>query len=188
MNLPNKLSLLRLILIPVAVLMVYLDFEHCLIVSTAIFLIAAFTDFLDGYIARKYDLVTDLGKFLDSSADKVLVLSMLVVFVDKAVIMPPFGAIATVLVIAREIMISCLRMIAAKKGVVMAADKLGKIKTALQDVALVVMPVAFDIFGGFDNVLYMIGFVVFAASVIMAVVSGVNYFIVNKHVLKDSQK
>ncbi|MBO7526018.1 MAG: CDP-diacylglycerol--glycerol-3-phosphate 3-phosphatidyltransferase [Clostridia bacterium] len=143
MNLPNKISTLRLLLIPVFAAVFYVGFTGHYIVAACVFALAAFTDFLDGYIARKYDLVTDLGKFLDSSADKVLVLAALVFILD-ANLFPVviLGGVMTALILAREIMISCLRMIAAAKRVVIAADKLGKIKTVLQDVALIILIVS----------------------------------------------
>jgi len=185
MNLPNRISTVRLILIPVFIAVFYIQFQYHYLVAAAVFAVSAFTDFLDGYIARKYNLVTDLGKFLDSSADKVLVLSSLFLLIDAGVLPKIWGAICAAVIIAREIMISCLRMIAAAKGVVMAADKLGKVKTVLQDVSIVIMIVAFGLFGAeYTGALYLVGEVLFALSVVMTVVSGVNYLIVNKHVLR----
>ena len=181
MNLPNKISTLRLLLIPVFAVLFYVDFTGHYIVAACVFALAAFTDFLDGYIARKYDLVTDLGKFLDSSADKVLVLAALVFILDADLF--PIGVLGgalTALILAREIMISCLRMIAAAKKVVIAADKLGKVKTVLQDVALVVLIMA----GGTDAAwLKWVGAAILGASVVMAVVSGVHYVIKYRFIL-----
>ena len=190
MNLPNKISTLRLILIPVFALLFYIDFSGHFIAAAAVFAVAAFTDFLDGYVARKYDLVTDLGKFLDSSADKVLVLSALVLLLDKGLIPEIFGGVMTSLILAREIMISCLRMIAAAKNEVIQADKLGKIKTLLQDVALVILIVA----GGVRAVwLLWTGVGLLALSVVMAVGSGFHYLVKYRYVLtgaadKDGKK
>lgn len=185
MNLPNKLSTLRLILIPVFAAVFYLEFPSHYIVAAAVFAIAAFTDFLDGYIARKYSLVTDLGKFLDSSADKVLVLAALVLAVDAHLIPYFIGGVFTAVILAREIMVSCLRMIAAAKGVVMAADKLGKIKTFLQDIGLIVAILS----GHFGNaVVTWVGVGILGASVVMTIVSGIHYFIVNGAVLSASAK
>ncbi len=185
MNLPNKISTIRLILIPAFVAVFYINFPYHYVVAAAIFAIAAFTDFLDGYIARKYGLVTNLGKFLDSSADKVLVLSALILLVDAHVLPGIWGGISAVIIIAREIMISCLRMIAAAKGFVMAADKLGKWKTTFQDVSIVTLTVAFGFYGtNYNNALFIIGAVLFGVSVALTIVSGVHYLVVNKEVLK----
>ena len=184
MNLPNKISTLRLLLIPVFAVLFYVDFTGHYFVAAAVFCLAAFTDFLDGYIARKYRLVTDLGKFLDSSADKVLVLSALVLLLDADVIPKVWGGVMTALILAREIMISCLRMIAAAKKEVIQADKLGKTKTVLQDVALVIIIIS----GGCDEkVLLWTGVGMLAASVIMAVVSGVHYLVKYRYVLTGGE-
>lgn len=195
MNLPNKLSVLRLLLIPVIVVTFYVRFPCHYIVSCALFGTAAFTDFLDGHIARKYNLVTDLGKFLDSSADKVLVLTTLILLLDAGLLtgglFPSFiGGLCVILILAREILISCLRMVTAAKGVVMAADKLGKLKTILQDVSIVFFLLAGEIgkdgtlYNAFNNVEFAAGLhdgilitalVLFGLAVIMTVVSGVHY-------------
>ena len=192
LNLPNKLSILRLILIPVLVAAFYWkSLPGNLIIAGGIFALAAFTDFLDGHIARKYNLVTDLGKFLDSTADKVLVLSSLVLMMDLEVIPSPWGGICSIIIIAREILISCLRMVAAAKGYVMAADKLGKIKTILQDVSIFILIT----YKGFEIVLnsqvikivQTVGYVIFGLSIVMAIVSAAHYFYVNSHALDESK-
>lgn len=193
LNLPNKLSILRLALIPFFVAAFYWGFPAHFIVAAAIFAFAAFTDFLDGYIARKYNLITDLGKFLDSTADKVLVLSALVLMVDTGVFSPysMLGSICTIVVIAREILISCLRMVAAAKGYVMAADKLGKTKTMLQDISIFIL-ITYEGFEGIWGehtlrVIYYAGLIIFALSIIMAIVSAVHYFYINSHALDESK-
>lgn len=197
MNLPNKLTLGRLILIPVFVLFFYLDFTGHYLVSLGIFAVAAFTDFLDGYIARKNNLVTDLGKFLDPIADKVLVLVALVVmladpkltnlfFLSKATFI--FGGIGVSIIIAREMAVSSLRMLAAKNGTVLAADKSGKIKTFFTDVTIVVLLFSGDfltIAKDFGKVVNVIGLVCFGISVLLTVVSGVSYLVKNKEVFKE---
>lgn len=186
MNLPNKISTVRLLLIPVFAAVFYIEFTGHYFIAAAVFALAAFTDFLDGYIARKYKLVTDLGKFLDSSADKVLVLSALAFLLDADFFpIKVVGGVMTALILAREIMISCLRMIAASKKVVIAADKLGKFKTVLQDVSLVALIAA----GGTSaEWLSFAGTAVLALSVIMAVVSGVHYLVVYRGVLTTESK
>lgn len=197
MNLPNKLTLGRLILIPFFILTFYLDFTGHYLVSLGIFSIAAFTDFLDGYIARKYNLVTDLGKFLDPIADKVLVLSALVVMLadpntnlftqfDKWIFI--CGGIGVAIIIAREMAVSSLRMLAAKSGKVLAADKSGKIKTFFTDVTIVILLFAGDFLilaPKFGRIVNMVGLICFAISVILTVVSGVSYLVKNKEVFQE---
>ncbi len=195
MNLPNKLSVIRLLLIPAIMVTFYVNFPFHYIVSCALFGLAAFTDFLDGHIARKYNLITDLGKFLDSSADKVLVLTTLILLLDGGLltggVMPSFiGGVCVSLILAREILISCLRMVTAAKGVVMAADKLGKVKTTLQDISIIIFLLAGELgdkgtissmaanasaVETCHTVILFIGFALFGLAVIMTVVSGVHY-------------
>ena len=138
MNLPNKLTFLRLIL---AVPFIYfLQFsDECgftyRAIAFVIFVIASLTDFFDGYLARKHNLITDFGKIMDPLADKVLVISALVIFVDLGYI-PSWMSIV---VIAREFLISGIRMLAAAKGEVIPAGKLGKYKTTSQMIVILIM-------------------------------------------------
>lgn len=134
MNLPNKLTLLRALLVPVFIVFALIDritmnFTAALIV----FILASITDALDGYIARKNNLVTTFGKFLDPLADKILVISALAVFVDLGII----SAVPFVIIIAREFMVSGLRLVAADSKVVVAAGFWGKLKTAFTMVAII---------------------------------------------------
>lgn len=125
MNLPNKLTTARVLLIPLFLLTLYWGYWH---VALVIFALASITDALDGHIARKYGLVTDFGKFMDPLADKLLVTAALLAFVELLRV----PAWVVFLIIARELAITGLRTIAAGKGVVMAADQWGKVKTASQ--------------------------------------------------------
>ena len=198
MNLPNKLTLGRLILIPFFILAFYLNFKGHYLVSLAIFGVAAFTDFLDGYIARKHNLVTDLGKFLDPIADKVLVLVALTIMIADPKITNLFlqfgswgflfGGIGVSIIVAREMAVSSLRMIAAKNGKVLAADKSGKIKTFFTDVTIVVMLLAGDFLvwiPKFGRIIDMVGLVLFGVSVLLTVISGVSYLVKNKEVFAE---
>ena len=133
MNLPNKLSILRVLLIPVMVLLMYLPGPICVLLSTAVFGIAAFTDFLDGYIARRDNIVTDFGKFIDPVADKLLNLSAMIMLVHCG-LLPAF---VVIVILARELAVDGLRMVAVGQGRVIAAGKLGKIKTASQMVVII---------------------------------------------------
>jgi len=170
MNTPNKLTMLRVVLIPVFLIVLYLDFKNANYVALAIFIAASLTDFLDGYLARKHELVTDFGKFMDPLADKLLAFSAMMWFVEIG-IMPAW---AVLVVIAREFAVTALRLIASGDGVVIAAGKSGKVKTAATMVCIIVM------FLALPTVVYHIGT---AIIVVTTLYSGVEYFIVNRRLL-----
>ncbi len=155
MNLPNKLSILRIVMVPLFVVAYFLAFDWSPYVALAIFILAALTDMLDGYIARKYNLVTDLGKLLDPIADKILVCAALfciavsnplrlgiggtVVSVENSTSLLSghvFLAVSGTLVLSRELLIDAVRQVAASKGKVVQANIYGKIKTVLLDVSI----------------------------------------------------
>lgn len=196
MNLPNKLTFSRIIMIPLFVLFFYWNFTAHYFVSLAVFVVASLTDLLDGMIARKYNLVTNLGKFLDPIADKVLVLSALVVFLtvpdiftanlgDWALVAAGCGV---ALILAREIIVSGFRMVAASSGIVIAADIFGKYKTVTQDFAVVLILIGAGITELSENfagqVVNYIGLAFFALCVLLTVISGINYIAKNTEVLK----
>ena len=135
MNLPNKLTMLRIILAPVFLAVLYWGFPGADYAALAIFIIASLTDLLDGKIARKYNLVTDFGKFADPLADKILVVAALLWFVERG----RMPAWMVMIVITREFAVSGLRMIASDNGRVIAAGWSGKVKTASTMVCIVVM-------------------------------------------------
>ena len=135
MNLPNKLTLLRVILIPFFLLFIYIDIPFNFLFALIIFAAASITDALDGKIARARNLVTNFGKFLDPLADKVLVISALTVFVELDEV--NMGAIPLIIISAREFMVSGLRLLAADSGIVVAAGIWGKLKTAFTMVTIV---------------------------------------------------
>ena len=135
MNLPNKLTLLRIILVPVFMAVLYMGFPGANWVALAIFIIASFTDLLDGKIARKYNLVTDFGKFADPLADKILVTAAMLWFVELG----QMPAWALLIVVTREFAVSGLRMLASNKGRVIAAGWSGKVKTASTMACIVLM-------------------------------------------------
>ena len=190
MNTPNKLSLLRILMIPLFCAFFYLTvIPYNYVWAAIIFAVAACTDFLDGYIARKYNLVTDLGKFLDAIADKVLVLTaLLLIITQNHIINPVVGGVGVAIILARELMVSFFRMIAATKSLVIAADKMGKIKTTVQDICIVVFLLSVDFFGltgGLYSWMNIVALVLFGISVLLTVWSGIEMFIKNKGVLKD---
>lgn len=187
MNLPNKLTILRLVMIPVFVAVFFIpSIPYNYLISAVIFVLAALTDFLDGHIARKYNLVTDLGKFLDPIADKVLVSSALIIMLmpnGAFAILPMYSAIAVALILARELIVSGFRMVAASKGAVLAADWSGKIKTFVTDVAIVVLLVGADVDAGLFSVVNIIGLVLLGIATLLTVYSGIECIIKNKKVL-----
>lgn len=195
MNLPNKISIVRICMIPVFVLFFYLDFPYHHVVAALVFALAACTDFIDGHIARSRNLVTNLGKFLDPIADKVLVATAFVLMVTESKIFGVFGvwgeivgAVSICLILARELIISAFRQIAATAGIVLAAEKLGKYKTACQDACITVLLVGASFVGTTLKVINIVGLVLFAAATVLTVISGCSYVLKNKQVLKDTEK
>ena len=170
MNLANKLTMLRVVMIPAFVIVLYADFEGCRYVALALFAIASFTDFLDGYIARSRNLVTDFGKFIDPLADKVLVMTAMLMFVSWGQM--PAWVLAVVL--ARELAVSGLRMIAATEGKVIAAAWSGKVKTASTMVCIILMLLPIP---------PVLNTVCWGIILVTTVYSGVEYFTKNKHVI-----
>ncbi len=181
MNLPNRLSLLRVVLIPVCLGLLYAGTPLCNWLALAVFLIASFTDFLDGHIARSRNLVTDFGKFVDPVADKLLVLSVLILLAAQGKV----HAWMVIIVLARELSVDGLRMVAALTGRVIAAGKLGKIKTVSQMAAISLAIVNNWPFGAFPAK-EMLAY----AMVALTLWSGADYFIKNRSVfyLREEQK
>ena len=172
MNLPNKLTLLRILLIPVFMVVLYWGFPGASYVALAIFIIASLTDLLDGKIARKYHLVTDFGKFADPLADKMLVTAAMLWFVENG----QLPAWALLIVIVREFAVSGLRMLASDQGRVIAAGWSGKVKTASTMVCIVLM---------FLNIPSWLNIACVAVIVVTTLWSGVEYFVKNKDVFRS---
>ncbi len=194
MNLPNKLTILRLILSVVMVIILLFPFyainitfktyvvnelivvDSRYVIAGIIFIIASFTDFLDGYIARKYNLVTDFGKFTDAIADKILVNSALIILATHGMINP----VIPVIIIARDTVVDAIRMLAASNNKVIAAGNIGKIKTATLMIALTLTffyNLPFELWNlGVNDVLFII-----AAA--LSVYSGFEYYFNNKKAL-----
>ena len=178
MNLPNKLTLFRVILIPVFVvfMLVSVTGDTDKWIALAIFIIASLTDLLDGKIARKYNLITDFGKFMDPLADKLLVCSAMICLVSLGKI----PAWIVIVIIAREFIISGFRLIAADNGVVIAASYWGKFKTASQMVTVILLVLNIQ-----NTVFTVLGTVFIYISLVLTVVSLIDYIAKNKEVLKD---
>lgn len=171
LNLPNQLTISRILLVPVLVAVLALDGERSSLLAGILFAVAGFTDLIDGYLARKDNLVTSLGKFLDPLADKVLVSSVLVMLVQLGRI----SAWIAIIIICRDLMVTGLRAVAADDGVVIAADKYGKLKTVLQLVALEPLILHYSWLG---IPMHMIGMILLYIALALTVFSGCNYFLV----------
>ena len=192
MNLPNKLTIIRIILIPIFVAVFYIpQIPYNYVISAVIFALAAFTDFLDGHIARKYNLVTDLGKFLDPIADKVLVSTALIIMLlpmsGESAILPYYTAIAVAVILARELIVSGFRMVAASKGAVLAADWSGKVKTFVTDIAIIILLVGADWMPGVYTTINVIGLIVLGVATILTIISGTECIVKNRSVLKENK-
>lgn len=182
MNTPNKLTLLRVLLVPVFVLLFYVQFPAHYLLAALVFVAAAITDAVDGHLARKHHLVTDFGKFLDPLADKVLVVTALSCFLQQQKI----NIVAFLLIVSREFMVSALRLVVANKGTVVAASFAGKLKTAFTMVALIAAQVYwsfrldFDAFGlALPDTVYTVSEIVlqvlFWIAAVLTVWSGIEY-------------
>ncbi|MFD2638339.1 CDP-diacylglycerol--glycerol-3-phosphate 3-phosphatidyltransferase [Piscibacillus salipiscarius] len=192
MNIPNKITISRIFLIPIFIILIVVPFDWGLLsigeydlpvdhlIAAILFLIASFTDWVDGHYARKYNLVTNLGKFLDPLADKLLVSAALICLVELG--MAP--AWIVIIIISREFAVTGLRLVAAGEGIVLAAGQMGKLKTTLQIGAagfLLLHHFPFSYIG------FPIGTVFLYAAALITVISGVDYFIKNWHVMRDSK-
>ena len=190
MNLPNKLTILRVIMIPLVMVFYMVEaIPYGKIIALTLFIIAAATDFLDGYIARKYNLVTDFGKFLDPIADKLLVASVLFMIAIDGTIPNPWGVIVVTVIMSRELIIDAFRLIACTKGIVLAADIIGKAKTMVQcwTMPLCILLAFFEqctSVGGAGLLTFqVICYVLVGLSTVLTVISGVNYIAKNKQVI-----
>ena len=198
MNLPNKLTMARVIMAIMIIIILLgdpilslfglesidlfinetLTVELKYIIAGILFILASLTDFLDGYIARKYNLVTDFGKLVDAIADKILVNSVLIILAAQGIIHP----IIPVVIIIRDSVVNSIKMLAASKGKVVAAIKSGKIKTAC-----LMVGIALTLFNNLPFELWglSVAKVLLFIATILSVVSGVQYFTLNKHLIKD---
>lgn len=192
MNIPNRITVSRILLIPIFIILLSIPWDWGTIqlhswsigvaqfIAALIFIIASLTDWIDGYYARKYNLVTNLGKFLDPLADKLLVAAALILLIELG----DAPAWVVIIIISREFAVTGLRLVAAGEGIVLAASPLGKIKTITQLIAIPALllhnfPFAF-INIRFDLIMLYI-------ALIFTAWSGLDYFIKNWHVMKESK-
>lgn len=193
MNLPNKLTVSRIILVPLFAAALLINFPCHYLAALVIFVIASITDLLDGKIARKEGLVTDFGKFADPLADKILVLSALLCFVQLGLC----DCIAVIIVLFREFTVTSIRLVAASKGEVVAANMWGKAKTVSQMIAIIavlVMQFVLEIISfaslpglylSLSPVFTVIGYVLIWISTVLAVISGAVYVFQNRQFIQD---
>ena len=180
MNLPNKLTLFRVFLIPILVVVMMLDIPSKFLIACIIFLVASITDMLDGKIARKYNLVTDFGKFMDPLADKLLVISTLICMIETDLA----SGWMVIIIVARELSVSILRAIAAADGTVIAAGKSGKWKTATQMVSIVLILLGAQLK---NLAILMTGKLLLVIAVVLTIYSGWEYLYGNRHVFMNTK-
>ena len=169
-NLPNVLTLVRILLIPVFVMLLIDPTPDRALSAAIVFVVAAVTDLLDGYVARKTGQITKLGRLLDPIADKLLVLSALILLVQ----VDRVSALAAILIIAREVAVTGLRAIAASEGLIMSAEVTGKYKMALQVIAIVLLVLEGTVVETIGN-LHLAGIVTLYLSLVLGYVSGAQY-------------
>lgn len=193
MNLPNKLTVVRMLCTPILVVLFCLKLY---IPSMILFILASLTDVLDGYIARKNNIVTDFGKLFDPLADKLINVTALVLVTAQAMVdMPKWYAIlvlvSTLVIILREMLILGFRAFAASEGIVIAADILGKIKTVVQDIAIVLLLVDLSsaLNGTFASaIIHAAAIVLTVGALGLTIASGINYFVANKKLTEKISK
>lgn len=192
MNLPNKITMSRIFLIPIFILLLSIPFDwgewqlgatsipitH--VIAAIIFAVAAGTDWLDGYYARKHNLVTNLGKLLDPLADKLLVASALILLVEIGLA----PAWVVIIIISREFAVTGLRLVAAGEGIVLAAGRMGKLKTVTQIIAIILLLLHNIPFSLID---LPIATIILYIAMIITAISGYDYFVKNLHVMRDSK-
>ncbi len=178
MNLANKLTLSRVIMIPVFVYFILKGTVTDMYIAGGIFILASITDFFDGYIARSRNLVTKFGKFMDPLADKLLVLSAFVCFVELGLV-PSW---IVIVILSRELIVSIFRAVAAADGMVIAAGPLGKYKTATQMIAVIVFCFN-DLL--FSKINVPVAEILLYIATVLTIISGFDYIIRNRNVLKE---
>lgn len=180
MNLPNKLTLARVILIPFFVFFMLAPYfpEYGKYIAVVIFIVASLTDLLDGKIARKYDLVTNFGKFMDPLADKLLVSSALICLTDTR----KLASWIVIIIISREFIISGFRLIAAQQQIVIAASYWGKFKTTFQMFMIIVLILDFE-----NSVFQVLGVILTYIALALTIISLIDYIYQNKGILKEQR-
>ena len=189
MNLPNKITLTRIILIPFIIffyLATFVPFGK--LIALILFIVAILTDFLDGKLARKLKLVTTIGKFMDSIADKMVTLSMFAIILCMDGVYQPIGVVSFVIILCRELIVSALRQLAAAGNVIIAADMWGKVKATFQFftiaffMLLAFLLETFNLSTTLFNILNITCYVMLGITIVVTIVSGLHYLIKNRQV------
>lgn len=179
MNVPNRLTILRVVMIPLFVVaMLWETLPYHEYIALALFVEACITDFFDGYLARKYNQITTFGKFMDPLADKLLVCAAMICFLTNQQTQMP--AWAVIVIISREFIISGFRLVAAEKGVTIAASYWGKVKTVVQMIMSILLIIHFE-----HPVFRIINPIFIYAAVLLTIISLVDYIYKNREVMKD---
>ncbi len=197
LNKPNKITVSRIVFIPFVMffyLASFIPYGIGKFLALFFFMLAAYTDHLDGYLARKNNEVTNLGKFLDPIADKLLVFAVLVLICVDHTIIPIFAEIVLFIMLARDFIVGALRQVAASNNVIISADKWGKLKTLLQDIALSVL-LAYSALVSLSasvaipqlllQIFMITGYVIIGLATLVSILSGINYCIKNKKVFEN---
>ncbi len=177
MNTPNKLTVIRMILVPVFMVLMMFENKACQYCGLTVFIIASVTDWLDGYIARKHNLITTFGKFMDPLADKMLTTAALLILLEKGII----SSWVLLIVLGREFLVAGIRLAAVGEGNVIAASMWGKAKTVAQMVAIIVSIILINVPFAYSNTIINI---LIWISTILTLVSGFDYLIKNKEFIK----
>lgn len=192
MNVPNKITLSRILLIPIFIIILSISYDwgawsigktslpiiH--FIAALIFVLAAGTDWLDGYYARKYNLITNLGKFLDPLADKLLVSAALILLIELGLT----PAWVVIIIISRELAVTGLRLVAAGAGIVLAAGSMGKLKTATQMIAITLLLLHNY---PFSYIGFPLDMIMLYLALLFTVLSGIDYFYKNWHVMRNAE-
>ena len=191
MNLPNKLTMVRVFLIPIMMFLYmasFIPYGYGKIAALVVFIIASFTDFLDGYIARKYNIVTDFGKFADTIADKMLTFAALFMFMVDGTIPAPYGVIFAAICLTRDFIVLGVKSLVASKGSVVGSEKIGKVKFFISIIAyplgfLVSALASFGVVGVLMLVLNIIFYVLIGVTGLLTVYSGIDYLVKYKDIV-----
>ena len=187
-NIANKLTIFRILLIPVFILFFIMSKNHSFgqetifyfrMISGVIFVLASLTDMLDGYIARKYNMITNFGKLMDPLADKMLVLSAIILLFSYDL---SINVVWIIIIVLREIIISSIRLIAMERGVLIYASKYGKYKTALQMIAIVLFIFNIHLI---NDYFYYFSYIVFYISEFLVIISLIDYILKNREVILE---
>lgn len=185
MNLPNKLTIFRIVLIPFLLFFIFfdnlpLDIQTRRYIATFIFILASLTDAMDGYLARRYNIITNFGKFMDPLADKLLVSCTMIAILGMKDAIVPLQPLIVILIISREFFITGFRTIAAEKNIVISAGNSGKIKTIVQMFMIIVLLLNIN-----TTIFIYLSHILIWASAILTIFSAIDYLVKNKDVLKD---